>query len=335
MSLDGVALEQVIKQAEKVVKRSSDQSQAEIIFPNLHLTAENPTSEEISIVLKKTPLRVEEGKSYGGNAVLIDTETKLMQELTTKAEEIKKLPEIQRPRALLALLGQYVKYAYNQTVEELANSNPSLAKWVAENTGLNSSVYGVPLSQLFEKGYGICRHLSVAYLWLAQKAGIEGVLMRANHGVLKNIQRPDTGGKLFQTVELNQPGPNHAWVELRASDGKWIPVDPSTRLVGDTDEGLSMFRQANYMADATAGLNVTIEPKELSGAISSGAIFGPGEENSTEGKHALLLRSTQPISSITRGKIPGTNEPYSGKGVFGVESAPENGYMNVSIASMH
>lgn len=98
-----------------------------------------------------------------------------MQSLATEAETLLELPENERPARVLEILRSKMHYAYNDVIEKLSETDPDLAKWVAENTGLNaSSVSNVTLSELMERGYGVCRHLATAYLWLAQKAGLKG-----------------------------------------------------------------------------------------------------------------------------------------------------------------
>ena len=149
------------------VEISTTKKSASIFFHNLELNAQNSISPEVKIVVDKQPLAVVEGKSVCNYAVLIDRETEKMQSLAVQAEALLELAEIERPVKVLEILRSNMHYAYSDVVENLFKSEPELEKWVAENTGLNAShVSDVPLSQLVEKGYGVCRHLSAAYLWL-------------------------------------------------------------------------------------------------------------------------------------------------------------------------
>lgn len=319
-----------ITEAEQVRKPeiSHTDTTATVVFPGLHLSANNPRTQEISVVVKKHPAQLIEGESYGQDSVLIDAESEKMKELTLKAEELKTIDENQRPRAVLELLRKNIRYAYSDVLELIKQSNPELAAWVASNTGLDSSIGNrVPLSELIDKGYGICRHLSVAYLWLAQKAGLEGTILG---GPAKNIQRTDTGQKLFNSFELGQSIPGHEWVEIKTKDNKWIPVDPSTNLMGDTPEGLAMFQQANYLAQTGGkGLEVGSETNELT-VSGQAPYFKPAEPLSEIGKFSLLLRSTKPTLGVHVSR-PATNTPYSGKGNMWISTAKAGGDMNLRI----
>ena len=75
-----------------------------------------------------------------------------------------------------------------------------------------------------------------------------------------------------------------------------------------------------------------VEPKGLAPMTVTKAIFAPGQEFS-EGKYKLLLQSTQGSIS-TRGRIPGTNMPYSGEGKVRFNTATEDKVMNLTIADV-
>jgi transglutaminase-like putative cysteine protease len=75
------------------------------------------------------------------------------------------------------------------------------------------------LSEFLEKGYGRCTQLSVAYLYLAQQAGIEGCFMGSDSGAIKNVLK-DENTKLFRSAEVGAPVGAHSWVELKLSDGR-------------------------------------------------------------------------------------------------------------------
>lgn len=252
-----------------------------------------------------------------------------------QAEAIKELPEEERPAALLHLLRDSVHYAYNDVLAKVAETDPDLAEWVAKNTGLDShQTSNVPLSELFGKGYGVCRHLSVAYLYLAQKAGLEGCLMNCEQGIIKNIERSDSKEKLFKSAEIGGPVSAHTWAEVKLSDGRWVPVDPSTKLVGDSPENLEMFRQANYMAIGY-GLDAEGDPSELS-AEGKGFIFKPGESQSESSYH-LYLKSTRPTLRFSRsggGSAPPTNTPFSGEAKMKLKTGDAFFGMNLNLVEI-
>lgn len=290
-----------------------------VLFKHLELDTNTPCSPEVKVVVEKQPIVIEEGKSYANFSVLIDKETEKVHNLVLQAEAIKNLPEHERPAAILNLLRDNIQYAHKDVLEKVSETDPELAQWVAKNTGLNSfSTMNVPLSELVEKGYGVCRHLSVAYLYLAEKAGLEGCFMNSDSGTIKNIERTDTKEKLFKSTEIGKPVSPHSWIEIKLSNGQWIPVDPSTKLVGDSPEKLEMFRQANYLAIGY-GIDIEGEPHEL-WAEGKGLTFKPGESR-TEGAYHLFLKSTRPSYKISKGQseiVPPTNTPFSGEGKINI-----------------
>ena len=320
-----------VEQKEKGIEISATKERASASFRNLELNAQNPTSPEIRIVVEKQPIELVEGKSYGNYSVLIDRETERMQSLATQAEALLELPENERPVKILEILRDKMHYAYNDVIEKLSETDPDLAKWVAENTGLNAaSVSNVPLSEIVEKGYGVCRHLATAYLWLAQKAGLKGVILSSDWGVIKNIERSDTKQKLFRSAEVGKPVSAHSWVEIKTSDGRWIPVDPSTKLVGDSKEGLAMFREANYMAYGNSGLDVEAEPGDQLDTKGTPILFGPAEATAS-GKYCLELRSSKPTTRFRKENLPPTNIPYSGEGKLKIGTSEQFGGFALDI----
>lgn len=305
---------QETEKVEQAIEISAEEQLASVAFQNLELNADNPRSPEIRVVVEKQPIELVEGKSYCNHAVLIDKETESMRSLVEEAEALLELPEQERPAKVLEIFRQRMHYAYDDTIEKLSETDPELARWVAKNTGLNAASFSdVPLSQVIEKGYGVCGHLATAYLWLAQKAGLRGVILSSDWGVLKNIERSDTKEKLFKSAEIGQPVSNHSWVEIKTSDGRWIPVDPSTKLVGDTEAGLAMFRDANYSAIGGLGLDLEAEPRDkLDPLLTTPIVFSPAEAKAS-GVACLELRSTKPTTRLRKEDIPPTNIPYSGE----------------------
>lgn len=305
-------------------------SEAMISFGNINFDAENPISPDIKVIVEKQQITIEEGKSYVVSSVLIDPETPKMIDLATKAENLKDLPEEERIDALMKLFRENIHYAYNTTVDDISKTDPELAEWISTHTGVKSHATNVPLSEIIEKKYGVCPHLSVAYLWLAQKAGLEGVILNSDTGKLKNIKRTDNDEKLFKSVEIGEPVPAHSWVEIKLSDGRWIPVDPSTQLTGTTEEKFKMFENANYIAIGY-GLDVESKQKEL--GIGGKAIeFKPGQARA-EGSYHLSLRSIQPRivwgkDSVTQEMYQTTadplNTPYSGLAEMQIKCEGDN-----------
>ena len=297
------------------VEISYTDESALIIFRNLNLSVEKSTSPEIELIVEKRPTQLLEGEIYYNNVILIDKETEAMKSLIQKAEALLEIPKIERPQKVLEILRSKVDYAFNEVIELIAKNNPKLATWVTENTGLNSKTCNIPLSHLIESGYGICRHLAVAYLWLAQKAGLKGVLLSSNEGTIKNIERTDGKGRLFKSVDVGQPVASHVWVEVQMSDSRWIPIDPSTKLVGDSSKNMEMFLMANYMGDLTqGGLCAEATPEELFPIMARGTLFAPAQAT-TSVVYRLVLRSTIPVICIGPGvakDIPATNIPYVG-----------------------
>lgn len=305
-----------------------------ILYKDLHLTTEHPTTTPVAITLEKQPLRIDEGKIYDWGLLVVDGETDKMQAIAMEAEALKKLPEAKRPRAVLELLRKHIHYAYADVMELVAQQNPELAAWVSTNTGLDAPMKKINLSDVFDKGYGICHHLSVTYLWLAQKAGLQGTLMSSGHQSIRNIDRIDKPGKLFQLTEIGEFTGAHSWNEIRLSDGRWVPIDPSTQLVGDTEEGLRMFKDANYETPAGFGLKFEYGPQWKVQPQTDGdtPMFRPGEQTVT-GKYQLLLSSTRPILRLgnARGNIPPTNEPFTGDATLTISATPNRGVLNLGI----
>jgi len=326
---------QETEKAKQAIEISAEKQLASITFQNLELNADNPKSPEIIVVVEKQPIELVKGKSYCNHTVLIDQETESMTYLAKEAEALSELPERERPAKVLEILRRKMHYAYNDAIKKLSETDPELAKWVAENTGLNAaSVSDVPLSQILEKGYGVCRHLAPAYLWLAQKAGLKGVILSSAWGVLKNIKRSDTQEKLFRSAEVGQPVSGHSWVEIKTADGQWIPVDPSTKLVGDTEAGLAMFRDANYSAIGGLGLDLEAEPRnKLNPFLTSPIVFYPAEPKAS-GVLCLELSSTKPEIRLREENIPPTNVPYSGEGKLNIRVSEQFGGLALDIVEV-
>lgn len=229
-------------------KADYSEDEINVNYKDLKLNRENSKTPEINIRVRKEALVLEEGEVYGAFACLIDNSPEL-EDLASKANELSFLPEGDRLKPLMDLFNNHFKFAYEDEVERIRVDNPELADWIDNNSGLKSPLNNLPLSELLNHGYGVCRHLAIAFLWLANKAGLKGSVMFSNKGVLKNIKRTDNGKKLFRSVEVGEPTDPHSWVEVQTVGGRWIPIDPSSQLIGDTEDGLKMFREANYLSE--------------------------------------------------------------------------------------
>lgn len=94
-------------------------SQATARFDNLLLNASNPKSPEVTIVVQKKTLPIIQGRAYDNGRINFDKESDKMQVIAAQAEALKALPEEQRPREVMNLLRQNVKYAYDEVINSL------------------------------------------------------------------------------------------------------------------------------------------------------------------------------------------------------------------------
>lgn len=256
----------------------------EISSPHVELHS-NKEPLKLELTLGKLSTSVEEGERI--DYITVNREGKTMQSMLIEAGKLKDLPDLEKPRKVMEILKKRVRYAFGDIVDELAMVNPTLADWVSKNTGLESSFVSVNTSEIAESGYGICRHLAVMMLVLGKEAGLEGAFCTYSRvddpsDALRNVNRVDTGKPLFRGNNPGEPIPSaHAWVELKTCDGDWVPVDPSTELVGDTPEGLETFRQAKYQAQIGAYVNI----EGMKGSTSYSSLecmaFLPGEGSHT------------------------------------------------------
>lgn len=290
------------------VDDTSIESKNELVFhlDNVNLTEGNPQSEAIDFIIEKRPIEMIDGRTYGNpGGVLIDEESPIVLTMAAQAEEIQNFPEMERPRRIMDLLYSKLQYAYPSKIDEIAKNDPQKAEWIEKK--IDKGKGEVRLSELFENGYGICRHLSVAYLWLAQKAGLHGVILKSDPILpITNIVRSDTNAPLFKLTEVGQNAPAHAWVELMLEDNKWIPICPSTNLIGDTEEGMEMFRKANFKAAATYDIEASVLQKDSVNPCFKPAFYDPGSP-STMGAVYASIREEMDFISGKRKKIP-----YSG-----------------------
>lgn len=243
----------------------------EISSPLIDLTSEGDPL-RFSVTLEKVLTPISQNTVIEN--ITLDTKSLKVQGMITQARALRDIPEREKPRRILQILRSNIHYAYNDVLEDIAKTDPELAKWVAENTGVrSSSTRPLTFSEIVDKGYGVCRHLSAGMLLLAKEAGMEGAYLTYSGPIfdkpdpkymIKNVSRRDNGQPLFRGDEIGKPvWEGHAWVELRTSSGEWIPVDPSTQLVGDTPEGLETFRDANYIAMPSMSLEIDGFPSNV------------------------------------------------------------------------
>jgi hypothetical protein len=232
------------RKMEEVVKISFSNKMADIDFLNLDLRKEEDKSKSIEIVFEKQPITLKKGEVYS-QYTIFDEESDKMKSIVEECLELKGLPEKELLNKILEILRKNINYPFKDKVEELRESNPDLADWLEENIPIDNYPVGGPnkLSDIFEKGYGICGNMSVAYLYLAEKVGLRGVIFYGDE--IKNILRSDNNEKLFKSREVGASAPTHSWCEIKLSNGEWIPVDPSTKLIGD-ENGINDFKKANY-----------------------------------------------------------------------------------------
>jgi len=259
------------------ITEPTDDNSLSFHFQNLNLDETNLQSPGVEFLIEKKPIIMEDGLMYGRPlGVLIDKKSPKVENLLQQARQLKELPEEKRIQKVMEIVRSNVKYPYPETVAELQNTNNNLAEWINMNMVKENQV--ITLSDLVEKGYGVCRHLSVLYLFLAQEAGLKGAIMRTDpDNPIRNILRTDNKEPLFKLVEIGDEAPSHAWVEIQLSSNRWIPVDPSTNLIGDTTANLEMFNSANYMAAATYNLERSVKPKENIVGLFNKIYFKPGE----------------------------------------------------------
>lgn len=311
-----------------------DGTQVTARFEQLHLTADAPTSKSIDVTFTKQPLDIVLGSTYADGKLTYTRESDIMLQLASEAEKIRELPEEARPRAILELLRRHVHYAYDDAVDTLAMSDPDKAQWVRDHTGLHAPHHAVELADVFEHGYGICRHLHLAYLYLAQKAGLGGMLLTCVAGTIQNVTRHDSEEPLFRSAPVGEAVGAHSWCEVQLSDGTWIPVDPSTQLVGDSPEHLRVFLEAHYEGRLVDGFTPDWGPMDELRLEQNLLPFQPGSAQTTG---TFYLRLNSSIQAVRFGKGPQpqeapSNEPFTGNAYIKITAGSERGNMNLKVA---
>ncbi len=317
-----------------------------IVAPRAELASDEKPL-EFQVTLEKAITPIEKGGTIAN--IIIDYESDKLKSMLNQAGKLRKLPESERPRKLLDLLRLNMAFAYDDAVEQLSKVNSDLSEWIAKNTGIKSDgAEQLSLSEIVDSGYGVCRHLSVIYLTLAKEAGLNGAYLTISRTDnekydLRNIIRPDTGKPLFRMIAVGQSVNGHAWIELRLSDNSWIPVDPSTNLVGDTDEGLAIFREANYRALPIFSFDIEGLPTDVRHQGIVDLSFLPGESIHTGVIEINSQARTKPLrfSFDLKNKIKleddeEWSEPtqYDGPLNFQIKSRRSFSSMNVKVINV-
>jgi hypothetical protein len=276
--MENLINERKIEGGPETIKISLSEKEAKIEFSNLSLQTEQDHSNKFEIDFEKDPLVLEKGGIYAQYNIY-DFESEKMKSISGEVLKFKDLPEKELLHKILEILRNNISYPYKETVEEVKKTNPDLAKWLEENLSLsNLPANPNKLSEIFEKGYGICGNLSLAYIYLAEKVGLNGIILSGDE--LKNIERSDNGQPLFKSRNIGEPAPSHVWCEIKLKNGEWFPVDPSTKLIGD-ENGISDFKKANYIGrPAILPCEIEINPRLENGILSSPIKidFLPGEK---------------------------------------------------------
>lgn len=297
---------------------------ATITYPNLSLSVEDP-SRRLEFSIEMMPINIKISRSYAAQDVLVDDESQNL-DIVRQARDLSLFPEKQRARLVVDLLKKNFQLATRDNINKLKSTDPETGDWVEQYASENTPFKKVPISEIIEHGYGICTHHSAIYLWLAQEAGLKGAIVRSRPNTIKNIIRSDNQQPLFKSIGEGETVPAHTWVKILLESGEWMPVDPTTGLVGDTLNNLSMFKQANYVCDTYSyrEIDYQIEPadkiklKETCLSIPAGhpsGIFSVGFDLASTQEKKKIRFFNEPSQVI-----PPTNEPYNGKAVLSVKT---------------
>jgi hypothetical protein len=265
-----------------------------VYLPHIELDAKKDPY-QLLLTIRKSVTPIEDGTVI--ESVTIDNQSPKLTKARQEAGHLKLLPERQRIHPLMAILDRNLQYAFPWVMDEVAQTDPNKAAWVEKNTGINTSNSQLTLSQVFDAGYGVCRYLSVALLALGKDAGLEGAHLTYHprdddkSGNIANIIRKDNGRPLFRSVGVGETfDVAHTWVEFKMSDGTWIPIDPTPKLIGDTPQGLETFREANYTTDLNLVIQAEGLPNDVYGLPSPSLQFRVAEAERTGNFNIFALR---------------------------------------------
>jgi hypothetical protein len=240
----------------------------DITFKNVKLSDEgNKTLGRLVVDVEKLPLIVSETGIIG--MIKFGEENETTKELIGLAESLSTIEdERQRIDELLAVLKSKITYGYLEVIESKAQEHNVSLEFMQRMGVQGNNQIG--FDEVAKYGVGVCGHLSSVYLYLANKAGLKGILVNsAPERTPINIARTDRDKKLFRSAEVGSRTSNHAWVEIQVQDGTWIPVDPSTELTGTTEEGMSMFREADYVTSLGSLLELSFDESTSIGSQGS------------------------------------------------------------------
>lgn len=240
----------------------------DITFKNIKLSDEgNKTLGRLIVDVEKAPLVVSETGIIG--MIKFGEENDFTKKLEELAESLSTLEdERQRIDELLSVLKGKITYGYAEVIESKAQEHDVPIEFMQRMGVQGNNQIG--FDEVAKYGVGVCGHLSSVYLYLANKAGLKGILVNsAPERTPINIARTDKDKKLFRSSDVGQRTSNHAWVEIQLQDGTWIPVDPSTELTGTTEEGLNMFREADYVTSLGSLLELSFDESSAIGSQGS------------------------------------------------------------------
>ena len=272
-------------------------------FENLELNADKPSSDTIEVIYDKQPITLENG-TVANHINEIDLEPSAeMMKLAQQAESLKYIPELERLEAVIDLLRANVEYPFKATVEKLQAENAELAEWIKDKLLPGGSGKKL-LSEVFTNGYGVCNELSVAYLWLAQHAGLKGILLSSVPYQITNVNRADSEEPLFKATAPGEKVVGHSWVEILTDERGWVPVDPSTKYVGNTDEKFATFQRAGYDAHLFVDGLVSVDNPEALRAIVHAEPLPPGSETVKVLTSVALHQSRKKLSTKEKDSTP-------------------------------
>lgn len=228
---------------------------------------------DLVVTLEKLPLTIVPGERMHG--VEMDVESPVFAELKAEIDAIRELPERKRPRKLVELIRSRVKYPYKKVVEELRTADEEKYKWIQEKLKLKTA----KLSECLAQGFAECDQFAVLLLALGNMAGLEGTVCTYHSSTysdadnIVNVLREDNGEPLYKSIAVGeQLIDGHSWVEFKLHDETWMPVDPTTNLIGDNNEDLRTFEKANF------GVDVYLETDDkYLWPDRTGLMFLPGE----------------------------------------------------------
>ena len=217
-------------------------------------------TQNLELVFEKTPedLRTSyEGRILYGNSVQYrnykEHNPELLKQrdaLIAQAKEIGTLYSREaRIQPLIELVHTTISRANPAIIEKMSLERPEEAEWIRKNILKPTWETRIHVLDLLHYKHGVCRNYAWLFLWLAKHAGLTGRLLRTNADQLLNIRHPHLDRPLWNSFPEGTIGPApHLWVELYMKEDTWLPIDPTTKLVGDTPEGLKAFHDARYYA---------------------------------------------------------------------------------------